>query len=141
MKGHCSKAYHPASAVTSLKGTPMSIRTAIVIAAVATFLSFPRSSYAGAANGVTVTGVTVEPPPGSAQGVAFIYFSGTHAGAWTCQSTGIPYRFVVDLATPGGRALYATALVAYLNPKPVNLVGTGDCGVWADTETVLYLSY
>ena len=119
----------------------MSIRTAMVVVALATLLSFAQSSYAGSANGVTVTGVTVQPPPGSAQGVAFIFFSGAHTESWTCQSTGISYRFVVDLGTAGGRAVYATAMAAYLNPKPVNLVGTGDCGVWGDTETVAYLSY
>jgi hypothetical protein len=119
----------------------MSIRTATAIVAVAAFLSFPGSSYAGSAAHVTVTGLVVEPPPGSPQGVAFVYFGGTHSGTYTCQNGGgYPLRFVVDLATVGGRAVYASAMVAYVTGKPVDIVGTGDCAVWADTETILYLS-
>lgn len=49
-----------------------------------------------------------------------------------------PGRWVIDDTTPAGQSLVAGMLTAYGLGKSLTLVGTGDCAVWKDTETVAY---
>lgn len=51
-----------------------------------------------------------------------------------------PGRWVIDDTTPAGQALVAGMLTAFSLHKTIRLVGTGDCSVWGDTETVLYFT-
>jgi hypothetical protein len=56
---------------------------------------------------------------------------GSATPAWT--------QWVIDLRTPGGRAAYATVLLAFSLGKTVAVEGTGTCDVWGDRESVNYL--
>lgn len=114
----------------------------LALIAIVLLSGVPETSYAGDANGVTIVNLQVmNPSPGNpGAGIAFVYFSGSHIGTWAC-SPGAWNRFAVDLATPAGRATYATLLSYYLNTpaKLVNIHGNGDCTLWGDTETLNWL--
>jgi len=49
-------------------------------------------------------------------------------------------RFVVNGSTPAGKAMVAAIYTAYATNSRVNIVGTGTCDVWGDTETILFFS-
>lgn len=118
-------------------------RTAVVTGTLLIVFSLSRGSFAGQVANVPVTSVLIQIPGSIGAGIAFIYFDTTrssHTGTWSC-SPGASYRFVVDLGTPAGRAAFAVALSAYQNKTTalVSIVGTGDCLLWSDTETVSYI--
>ena len=47
-------------------------------------------------------------------------------------------RFAVNSATAGGKSQLAGLLAAYSTGKDVVILGTGDCGIYGDTESIDY---
>jgi hypothetical protein len=62
--------------------------------------------------------------------------SGTRYSAPACAT--LSGRWVINVGTPQGQAMAAALLTSYMAHKRITVVGTGDCGVWSDTETVAY---
>jgi len=59
--------------------------------------------------------------------------------------TGIPAcgqgnaaRWAIDASTTAGQAAVSVLLTAWSQHKRVNVVGSGACNIWSDTETVAY---
>lgn len=73
-----------------------------------------------------------------ASGQVFVYVSPNISNVPACGS-GNPNRFVVDSTTPGGQAIVASVLLAYAQSRKIDFVGTGNCSVWGDTESVWYI--
>lgn len=48
-------------------------------------------------------------------------------------------RFAVDGTTEAGKVMVASILAAYAQGKQVTIVGTGDCGVYGNSETIAQL--
>jgi hypothetical protein len=90
---------------------------------------------------------------------AFIYFVGpapTATAACATLTRTYPYRFVVDLSTPSGRAILNQANLAMALGKQVDVYGRStfpefnpaataapapSCNLWADTETLRMLNF
>ncbi len=75
----------------------------------------------------------------TASGVVMFNHAGARSAAPSCQSSGVPTRWAINGATPAGQAMIATLLSAYSLGKSVQVVGTGACGDWVDTESVSLL--
>ena len=73
--------------------------------------------------------------PHSSGGLFFVQ-TGTRSSAPSCAT--VTQRWVINVATAQGQAMAAALLTAYMAHKRITVQGTGDCGVWADTETVSY---
>ena len=71
-------------------------------------------------------------------GIVFFNTNGARTGAPACAATQ-PSRFVFTAAIAGGQALLSALQTAFARGKNVYVIGTGDCGVWGDTESVQYL--
>ena len=94
-----------------------------------------RPAFAGTVTGATISGVLASGTNG-----VFIYVNIPPSGYPSCAtSTASAYRFVVNLAQPGGASIVATALSAHATGTEVDIVGTGACDVWSDTETINYI--
>jgi purine nucleoside permease len=77
-----------------------------------------------------------------ADGVAFFYINGTRTGTKPACATfgsGSWFRFAIDTNTAGGKAQLAGVLAAHATGESIYVTGTGDCGVYGDTESVLEL--
>lgn len=70
------------------------------------------------------------------KGQMFFNTDGQRSATPGCST--IPGRWVIDATTPAGQMMVAAMLTALAEHKTIFLVGTGDCGVWGDTETVDY---
>src|SRR4051794_1336788 len=114
------------------------IKSAIIV-----MLALPQMVWANsttnstAISGVLVADVATAPSTTASKTVGFINLPQAIAGGPACgtQTT----RYSINLATEGGRAMYATAMMAYSLGKQVYVYGTGNCAVWPDTETAQYL--
>lgn len=94
-------------------------------------------AQAGSVANATIVQLVPESPNGF-----FIYVnvappSGTTPSCAT--ETLSAYRYVVDLTTDAGKATVATALMVFAMKSSIDIVGTGNCSVWSDTETVRYI--
>jgi hypothetical protein len=69
-------------------------------------------------------------------GRLFFEVSGSRAGQPSCA---IHTRWVIDTTSPAGQSVAATLLSAYGLGRNVMVAGTGECGLWGDTESVDYL--
>lgn len=69
-------------------------------------------------------------------GGLFFNSTGTRHSAPACATQ--VNRWVINVTTPQGQAMVAALLSAYMAHKSIYVQGTGDCGVWGDTETVNY---
>lgn len=65
--------------------------------------------------------------------IGIFYVNGEHSGAPACVVD--RSRFVVDLRTEFGKAMYATAMAAYLSGRSVTVNGAGSCQLWSGLET------
>lgn len=95
-------------------------------------LSLPLATAAGNAGPGTLNTVHV-----LAGGVLLFHTTGARTAVPACGAS-LPARFAVDATTPAGKAQMAGLLTAYTSGKTVVIFGTGNCGVWGDTETVNY---
>lgn len=70
----------------------------------------------------------------------FIYIDQAPANTSTCASQTVAVRrFAVDATTAAGKARIATILFARATGRSVDVAGTGDCGVWPDTESIAWI--
>lgn len=70
-------------------------------------------------------------------GVAFFTLDANMPSAWPSCATA--QRYAINLATPGGQALYSALLTAQKARSLVALFGTGVCDAWADSESTDYI--
>lgn len=70
-------------------------------------------------------------------GFTFFYLQGGGAklNRPTCNT--VNDRWVINLDWPGGKYQLAILMTAMASGRTVRVLGTGDCGVWSDTETVM----
>lgn len=54
-------------------------------------------------------------------------------------AAGLTTRWAIDTNTSAGKAQLAGLLTAHSTGKKVSVIGTNNCDVWADTESVSYL--
>jgi len=66
------------------------------------------------------------------------FFNSSGARGSAPASATIPNRWVINTTTSQGQAMVAALLSAYMAHKRIMVVGTGNCAVWGDTETVNY---
>jgi|GEM_PF-2169998 len=89
------------------------------------------------ANAGTVSGAKVSFINTASFDVAFIHVNVVPTNVPACGTlTTSQSRFAVNLNSASGRAILNQATVAMALGKTFSIVGTGDCGVWADTESV-----
>jgi hypothetical protein len=72
----------------------------------------------------------------NSSGRLFFEIGGARAGQPACAIHG---RWVMDTTSPAGQSMAATLLSAFGLGKSVFVAGTGECGLWGDTESVDYL--
>ena len=94
-------------------------------------LAVSAPAVAGSSALGSITGVL----PHSSGGLFFAQ-TGTRSAAPSCAT--VIQRWVINVTTAEGQAMAAALLTAYMAHKRITVQGTGDCGVWADTETVNY---
>jgi hypothetical protein len=70
-------------------------------------------------------------------GVAMVITNGARSGAPACAT--VYNRFAVDATTAAGKAQLAGLLAAFTSGKPVEILGTGACTAWPDTESINYV--
>lgn len=105
-------------------------RLLAITAIVAGGLAAPNLSWAGGSIGtiLQITHMTA--------GVAFFDAAGGHPGQPACATLS---RWALNVTTPAGQSVLATLLMAYAQGKSVNFVGTGNCDVWPDSESIAYV--
>jgi hypothetical protein len=103
------------------------IRKVVLLAA----LFFSPLCIGGQTNGTgTITQILVVN-----SGVVFVTLSVAQIGAPACATLN---RWVINGATPAGKAMVAAMYTAYATNSHVSVLGTGTCDTWADTESILY---
>jgi hypothetical protein len=70
-------------------------------------------------------------------GLVLVTTDGQRLGTPNC-ALGSPYRFVIDATTTAGKVQLAGLLAAHATGKPVRIVGTGNCSLYSDSETISY---
>lgn len=68
----------------------------------------------------------------------FFITDGTRVSPPSCAT--VPNRWVIDVSSPSGQAAAALVLSAKAQGKKVQVQGSGNCGLWSDTETVASVS-
>lgn len=48
-------------------------------------------------------------------------------------------RFATDATTSTGKARMTTILLAHATGRSVDIAGTGECGIWGDTESIAWI--
>jgi hypothetical protein len=97
---------------------------------------FSFLSYAGNVSG-TVGSYIVS----SGYSKVFLHVNGTSSGQPVCSGGG---DWAIDLAgtnPAGGKAALAAIIAASIQGKTITVIGTGDCSVWGDRETVSYIVF
>ena len=102
-----------------------------ITVALATLCLFPVTAHASNQYGGHITSYL--PQSG---GQMFFTSDGPRDSVPGCAAQDV--RWVIDDTTPAGQALVAGLLTAYALHKTVDVVGTGNCSVSANTETVAY---
>lgn len=74
---------------------------------------------------------------GTNNGAVLFNVTGTRAAPPACGANN-PQRFAIDASAPAGQAAVAVLLSAQARGKAVIVMGTGNCTIWGDTETVAY---
>jgi hypothetical protein len=101
------------------------------------------TASAGEAVGKITQVAAMRSKTGEVMAGMFFFEKGTHKNAPTCATE--TDRFAVDLTTAAGKAMYATAMAAWLTGTCVAGIGadgaggTPNCSVWGDTETAYYI--
>lgn len=92
---------------------------------------------ASAAHGGDALSGMLSQPHFMSTGLVLVTTDGQRLGTPTC-ALGSPYRFVIDATTPAGKVQLAGLLSAHAAGKPVRIVGTGNCSLYSDSETISY---
>jgi hypothetical protein len=100
-----------------------------ICAAIGLSLGAPAS--ASQATSGTIYGISVE------NGKLFFYTTGTRTTPPACNA--VPARWVFDASTANGQAMMSALMTFYALQQPVQVMGTGTCTAWPDTETVQYI--
>jgi hypothetical protein len=104
-------------------------------------LGFAAVSWGALAN--DSLGPVVQPlivTAGSGIGIFGVGPSGSFGGAKpACATLGLETYWAFDVKTAQGKAAYSTVLLAYALGKKLRVIGTGNCDVWGDRESVNYL--
>ena len=70
------------------------------------------------------------------QGAAFFHHDGSRTARPTCATQD---RWVINLSTQTGQAMYAAVLTAIASGRKIMVHGAGTCSVWGDTESITYV--
>ncbi|HAF80275.1 MAG TPA: hypothetical protein DCG66_04605 [Brevundimonas sp.] len=70
------------------------------------------------------------------QGGAFFYHDGPRTNRPSCATQD---RWVINVTTPAGQAMYAAVLTAVASGRKIAVHGSGACSFWGDTESVTSL--
>jgi hypothetical protein len=90
-------------------------------------LSAPSAAYASAADqGMTSSVLT------TTDGRAFFEQNGTRTARPACATA---TRWVIDTTTATGQAILANLITAHAQGTKVYVSGSGNCGLWGDSET------
>jgi flavin reductase (DIM6/NTAB) family NADH-FMN oxidoreductase RutF len=104
---------------------------AVVLLSAASFF-ISAKTHAGTVSGAKVSFINT-----ASFDAAFIHVNVAPTNVAACATvTASQYRFVVNLNTASGRAILNQATVAMALGKTLSIVGSGDCAVWGDTESV-----
>ena len=109
----------------------MALRTFSFFALLAVSLS------ASAQASIKTTISQLAPDNSSANGWYFVYPSSPITNGAACATD--TSRFVLDPSTPKGQAMIATALTAWAIGATVFIVGTGDCSIANNVESLRYM--
>jgi hypothetical protein len=94
----------------------------------------PQAWAAGSVSGAKVVASQSE------ASAYFVYVDQAPASAPTCATmTNAVRQFAVDATTSAGKARIATILFAHATGRSVDIAGTGECGVWGDTESIEWI--
>nr|WP_295238482.1 hypothetical protein [uncultured Brevundimonas sp.] len=96
-----------------------------------TFSIFPLVAQAGEAGLGKPSGLLVHD-----QGGAFFYHDGPRTNRPSCATED---RWVINVATSAGQAMYAAVLTAVASGRKITVHGTGTCSFWGDTESVQFV--
>ena len=75
---------------------------------------------------------------GMKSGAVLFNLSGERTSPPACQGPTIPTRWAIDASTTTGQAMLAVFLSAAAQGRQLGIVGTGECTIEGDTETVNY---
>jgi hypothetical protein len=104
---------------------------AVVLLSAASFFMCTKA-HAGTVSGAKVSFINT-----ASFDVAFIHVNVAPAGVPVCATvTTSQYRFVVNLNTASGRAILNQATAAMALGKTLSIIGSGDCAIWGDTESL-----
>lgn len=103
-----------------------------VLAKIAFLLAvlMPSPANAGNQTGTVITVVS------ATDGKTIVSLTGTHVNNPACSSTG---RWAFDHTTASGQALLADLLTGASTGKTIQIVGTGACTSWSDSEDARYV--
>lgn len=76
--------------------------------------------------------------PWATNGV-FMFDAGVKTQIHCPNGSVVPRRWAINSTTAGGQAMISVVLTAYALRQKVFVVGTANCELWSDTETVWYL--
>jgi hypothetical protein len=102
----------------------------LAMSAVAAMTFASQALASGTSSGVP-SGITVQ------SGIVMFTISAGHGSNPACATT---QRWAFDANVAAGQATLSTLLNAYSLQKLVNVLGTGTCSVWPDSETVYFVS-
>jgi hypothetical protein len=102
----------------------------VFLLGVAFALMLGEAAQASSSTDGTVTSLTVVPG-----GIAIFHENGVRSARPACSTEA---RWAINVNTAEGQAKFAALVAAYSAGKPVWVYGTGQCDLWADTETVNY---
>jgi hypothetical protein len=94
------------------------------------------SLYSPLSNAGTAINSTVGWLHFMSDGLVLVYIFTGRADTPACATQ--PTRFAFNATTPGGKVQLAGLLTAYAAGKRVNIIGTGNCTLFADSETLSY---
>lgn len=70
-------------------------------------------------------------------GIVLVSTDGQRLGTPNC-ALGSPTRFAIDATSTAGKIQLAGLQSAHASGKPVRIIGTGNCSVYSDSETISY---
>jgi hypothetical protein len=74
-------------------------------------------------------------------GAVLFWTTGSRVGTHpACQGPGLDGRYAIDASTVAGQSMVAVLLSAQAQGKQIYVVGSGNCTIWSDTETVVFFA-
>lgn len=72
--------------------------------------------------------------------VMFVYVNQTPTNSPACHTAAAGNRYAIDISQTYGRVQAAEVMEAQATGRTVDIGGTGTCNVWADTDTLDYIT-